>query len=145
MGMHPNVRPGRWPRQTNHSGRSCRVLFRYGADGERAIAGKVLRDDAEAPLETIIMLVDGRVVRGAECQWSPVAETSVTAELAREITRVAAFRDRWRDVSTERPEVASIVTLMTASIIKAEAASASGDIAAAMAAYAELKGYESDE
>ena len=38
-------------------------------DTAAAVPGETVRDDVEAPHETVIRLDDGRVVRGAACRW----------------------------------------------------------------------------
>lgn len=68
MGCHENIGYGKWPKQGSHLGQRCEVLFHYGSE---RLTGTCIRDDAEAPWETIIRLDCGRVVRSAECQYRP--------------------------------------------------------------------------
>ena len=70
MGIVKNIDADRWPRQGRHLGARVEVCFHY--DTSRLVRGIVLRDDAEAPGETIIQLDNGRVVRAVECQYSIV-------------------------------------------------------------------------
>lgn len=70
MGVVENITADHFPRQYEHAGKRCRVLFYF--DTSRELSGTVLRDDAEDPWETIIQLDDGRVVLATECQWSPI-------------------------------------------------------------------------
>ncbi len=67
MGVVENISHESWPRQYEHVGKRADVTFHY--DTARTIPGVVVRDDAEAPWETIIRLDDGRFVRASECQY----------------------------------------------------------------------------
>jgi len=71
--------------------------------------------------------------------------TTVGHELLSEIERVAAKRERWKAIAKTIPECEPVIALMTVSIDGAKAAVASGDIVACMRAYADLKGYDSDD
>ena len=69
--------------------------------------------------------------------------------LPREIARVSAKRDRWRDIMSAHPELAQTgmkisIAIMQAEIDAAVRACANGDIAEMMAAHQSLKDY-SDE
>lgn len=68
MGCHDNITKHRFPRQGVNLNRKVEVCFHYNTD--EIIMGKIIRDDRDAPFETIILLNDGRVVRAAECQYS---------------------------------------------------------------------------
>ncbi len=68
MGVVKNVGFESFPRQSKFLGATVEVQFHY--DG-RKLDGRIIRDDAEAPFETLIMLQDERVVRAVECQYSP--------------------------------------------------------------------------
>lgn len=71
MGIHKNIAHDKFPAQTSLKGARIRVCFHY--DTDHVSEGTCIRDDAEAPYETIIALDDGRVVVGAECQYQPWA------------------------------------------------------------------------
>lgn len=71
--------------------------------------------------------------------------TTVGLELLNEIERVTAKRERWRAFARTIPACALTVDMMTTSIDAAKAAVASGDVIACMRAYADLKGYDSDD
>lgn len=66
MGVHPNITDTRFPKQSDWVKRRVEVVFHYG---DQRFPGTILRDDTEAPGETIIALDDGRVVRAVECQY----------------------------------------------------------------------------
>lgn len=57
-----------FPKQSEYVNRRVRVCFHY--DTSRTIMGTIVRDDREEPFETIIVLDDGRILRGTECQYS---------------------------------------------------------------------------
>lgn len=67
MGIVETIDHDRWPKQYDNVGRRCQVTFRY--DTDLLLPGRVVRDDAEAPWQTIIQLDDGRVLRAEECQY----------------------------------------------------------------------------
>lgn len=72
MGVVTNIDLDKFPKQGIFVGRRVTVCFNY--DYNHVIQGIVLRQDVEEPLETIIGLVDGRVVRSTECQWTLTSE-----------------------------------------------------------------------
>lgn len=57
-----------FPKQSEYVNRRVCVCFHY--DTSRTIMGTIVRDDREEPCETIIVLDDGRILRGTECQYS---------------------------------------------------------------------------
>lgn len=69
--------------------------------------------------------------------------------LPREIARVSAKRDRWRDMMRDHPELgpgmAFTVAIMQAEIDRAVKACASGDIAEMLHSLESLKGYSDDD
>lgn len=67
MGVHENIDYDQFPIQRLPMLR-VDVCFHYGS---QCIKGTIIRDDREAPFDTIIQLDDGRVVRGAECHYRP--------------------------------------------------------------------------
>lgn len=73
MGVHNNITADTFPKQGSFKGRRCEVCFHY--DTSKKLPGTIVRDDVEAPGETIIQLDDGRFVRGAECHYSPKTES----------------------------------------------------------------------
>lgn len=68
MGVHPNISGTRFPVQSGYLHARVRVVFHY--DTSREFPGEIVRDDLEAPFETIIAIDDGPVVRSTECQYS---------------------------------------------------------------------------
>ena len=74
---------------------------------------------------------------------------TLAAALPREIARVSAKRDRWRDMAREHPELAPgmnfTIAIMQAEIDRAVKACASGDIAEMLAAHQSLKDYSDDD
>lgn len=72
MGYHQNVGKDKFPKQGEWLGRETKVMF--GFDSSTEMKGKIIRDDMEEPYLTLIQLEDGRVVRSAECQYSPLPE-----------------------------------------------------------------------
>lgn len=69
MGVVPNISSASWPKQGEWLGRRTRVCFHY--DASKIINGTIVRDDAEVPFVTVILLDDGRVVLATECMHSP--------------------------------------------------------------------------
>lgn len=70
--------------------------------------------------------------------------------LPREIARVSAKRDRWRDMMAEHPELAQsgmkiTVAIMQAEIDRAVNALASDDVVSMLTALASLKDYSDDD
>lgn len=57
-----------FPKQSEYVNRRVEVCFHY--DTTKTMMGTILRDDREEPFETIIVLDDGRILRGTECQYS---------------------------------------------------------------------------
>lgn len=68
MGFHRNIDHEHFPKQGCYLSRHVKVCFHY--DASKCLEGVIVRDDAEAPYETIILLSNGRYVRGGECQYS---------------------------------------------------------------------------
>jgi hypothetical protein len=68
MGNVDNVNYKDFPRQSAQVGKQVDVCFYYQADNR--VFGELVRDDREAPWETIIKLDDGRYIMGEECQWT---------------------------------------------------------------------------
>lgn len=69
MGVHTNITLSTFPRQGSFLGKDVKVYFHY--DTSTSIPGTVIRDDAEDPFRTIILLSDGRVILATECQFQP--------------------------------------------------------------------------
>ena len=69
MGKVAGISHNEFPRQSSYVGKPVDVTFGY--DTTRTLSGTLVRDDLEAPWETIILLYNGRCVRGVECQYSP--------------------------------------------------------------------------
>lgn len=69
--------------------------------------------------------------------------------LPREIARISAKRDRWRDMMKEHPDLAFgmnlTVAIMQAEIDRAVKACASGDVVEMLAAHQALKDYSDDD
>ena len=61
-----------YPEQHSDKGGSAEVLFHY--DTNNSLKGTIIRDDNEKPFTTLILLEDGRIVNGKECQYSPLYE-----------------------------------------------------------------------
>lgn len=70
MGNHKNITATKFPKQGTWLNRRVEVYFHYGKEGKAQ--GVIVRDDMEAPFETIIKLDDGRYVRAVECQYSSI-------------------------------------------------------------------------
>lgn len=69
MGCVSAITHDTFPEQGRYYRKRVRVCFHY--DTSNTVLGTVVRDDAEAPGEMIIMLDDGRYVRSVECMYSP--------------------------------------------------------------------------
>jgi len=69
MGIKPNIDYDHFPKQSDWLHKRVKVCFRYDVD--KTIMGFIVRDDMEEPGETIIVLDNGRFVRGAECMYTP--------------------------------------------------------------------------
>lgn len=67
MGCVKTITATTWPEQTHRVGSEVKVCFHY--DTSNFIVGRILREDAEAPFETLIALDEGRIVRAVECQY----------------------------------------------------------------------------
>ncbi|WP_108482293.1 hypothetical protein [Oceaniglobus ichthyenteri] len=69
--------------------------------------------------------------------------------LPREIARVSAKRDRWRDMAAEHPAIAMgmnmTIAIMQAEIDHAVRACAIGDVVEMMAALDSLRGYDDND
>jgi len=76
-------------------------------------------------------------------------DESLADALPREIARVSAKRDRWRDMMRGHPGMllgmGVAVTIMEAEIARAVKACASGDIAEMMQALQHLRDYDDDD
>ena len=72
---------------------------------------------------------------------------SLADALPKEIARVSAKRDRWRDMMREMamPGMALSIRIMEAEIQRATKACASGDVLEMIAAHEALKGYDDDD
>ncbi len=74
---------------------------------------------------------------------------SLADALPREIARVSAKRDRWRDMMKEHPELGPgmqfTIAIMQAEIDRGVKACANGDIAEMMEAHQSLKDYSDDD
>lgn len=68
MGVVKNIKHDAFPRQSDWVGWVTEVAFHY--DTEHKVQGRIVRDDMDQPCLTLIELVDGRIVTGAECQWT---------------------------------------------------------------------------
>ena len=68
MGRVATISHDTWPRQVGLFGRRVDVCFHYNT--AHRVLGRIVRDDAEEPYQTIILLDDGRVVLAAECQFN---------------------------------------------------------------------------
>lgn len=80
MGVAENITASRFPRQGPYLGAHVKVCFHY--DTSVLIGGSIVRDDAEAPWQTIIRTTTGLYLRATECQYSIVslAEFRVLAQ-----------------------------------------------------------------
>jgi len=67
MGQHTNIGFESFPEQGALLNKTVSVCFHY--DTNRWLEGKVVRDDIDAPFNTIIELVDGRYVLSSECHF----------------------------------------------------------------------------
>mgnify|MGYP007113027159 CR=1 FL=1 len=67
MGIVKNVGYDKFPKQGEWLGKQVEVCFGY--DTSKNVRGSIIRCDAEAPFETIILLENGRVIRDVECQY----------------------------------------------------------------------------
>ena len=67
-GNRKNVGFDKFPKQGEELGRKVNVCFNYNTS--KIIKGKIVRDDMEKPMRTIIQLSDGRYILGTEGQYS---------------------------------------------------------------------------
>lgn len=76
MGCIENITFDKFPRQKKdglfHTGQKVRVVYHY--DTTKFHFGTIVRNDMEAPFETIIKLDNGRYLRAVECQMQPWEE-----------------------------------------------------------------------
>lgn len=70
MGVHKNIGYDQFPKQGSFLGFRAIVHFNYDLSKD-GIMGTIVRDDAEDPGRTVILLDDGRVVLATECHFSP--------------------------------------------------------------------------
>lgn len=77
MGVAENISHSSFPKQGSLLGKSVNVCFHYKTS--HTIRGVCVRDDVEAPFESIFRLDDGRSVRSVECQFS-IAEPNEQPE-----------------------------------------------------------------
>lgn len=68
MGCISTITAYKFPKQSEYVNRRCKVCFHY--DTTKLLNGTIIRDDREEPFETLVRLDDGRIIRGAECQYS---------------------------------------------------------------------------
>jgi hypothetical protein len=68
VSLFVDLRNDTYPEQSEYVGKEVKVCFWY--DTTKTFKGKMLRDDRTVPWRTIIQLEDGKIVEGAECQWS---------------------------------------------------------------------------
>lgn len=82
MGVVDNIDFYSFPRQKTEGfckvGDRVSVCYKY--DTSRCHEGVIVRDDMEAPGETIIKLDNGRYLRATECQYSVKKEEAITAQ-----------------------------------------------------------------
>jgi hypothetical protein len=68
MGVVKSINYDSFPNQGSFLNRIVEVYFHYNTS--KKVLGKVIRDDSEEPGETLIRLIDGRVIKPTECQYS---------------------------------------------------------------------------
>lgn len=68
MGCVKTITAYGFPKQSECVNWRCKACFHY--DTSKWIEGTVIRDDREEPYETLILLDDGRIIRGVECQYT---------------------------------------------------------------------------
>lgn len=68
MGVVEGVGRHKYPKQSDYVGKRTEVAFEY--DWDNTIKGTFVRDDRDGPGETIILLDNGRFVRGVECMYT---------------------------------------------------------------------------
>lgn len=91
MGAHQNIDFNRFPEQGNYLNAIVWVCF--NRDIYCTILGKIIRDDIEAPWQTLIQLWDGRVVTASECQYRHTLDTDPT--IVFHTTPVAMIQNRF--------------------------------------------------
>ena len=69
MGATKFVSATKYPVQGNFLGKDIKVMFDY--DSSMCFSAKCIRDDMAEPFLSLFQLMDGRVVRATECQYSP--------------------------------------------------------------------------
>lgn len=75
MGCIENITFDKFPKQKDKDYEypqfavGARVSVCYHYDTSKTHMGTIVRDDLEAPFETIIKLDNGRYLRGTECQF----------------------------------------------------------------------------
>lgn len=74
MGVVANIRHNQMPEQGTYLNRRVEVCFHFDARPEHILKGKIVRDDAEHPFRTIILLDNGTALLTTECQYSLVKE-----------------------------------------------------------------------
>lgn len=77
MGVEVNIDYERFPKQGDHLNCRTRVCFNYKS---RDVWGTIVRDDLEAPHQTVIRLDDGRYILSTECQYAPTTRTHSPAQ-----------------------------------------------------------------
>ena len=97
MGVVTNIKHDSFPQQGGHLGKRVLVMFHH--DTDHVVQGVCVRDDAGEPGKTIIHLDDGRYVLATECQYSPVAENSISPERDRR-NQQFIVHDSFGDVAT---------------------------------------------
>ena len=71
MGVVENVSSYHYPKQSVNVGKRVELMFRYS---NVVFSGRIVRDDAESPLQTIFCLDDGRFILDSECQYRVIDE-----------------------------------------------------------------------
>ena len=79
MGCVETITHDKFPKQKDENYKypqfiGSRVKVYYHYNTEHYHYGTIVRDDLEAPFETIIKLDNGRYLRGVECQFSYIDE-----------------------------------------------------------------------
>lgn len=72
MGVVANIRHNQMPEQGSYLNRKVEVCFNY--DTVNILRGTIVRDDAEHPFRTIILLDNGTALLATECQYSLAKE-----------------------------------------------------------------------
>lgn len=78
MGCVSTITADTFPAQGDWVGKEVELCFHYKTS--ETVKGVIVRDDLDAPGETLIKITTGlhtdKIVRGAECQFSPRTMTS---------------------------------------------------------------------